>query len=104
MPGIRVDVEWLTHYAGEVGVAGEETVAAHGELEAARLGAEAFGELGRAVGAVDAYDRVTSVLAEQVRRVGESLVGAGDELRRVVDFHAADGEGDVSSLAREQGV
>lgn len=102
MSGIRVDVEWLTRYSGEVRAAGEDIVAARAELDAARLGPEAFGAVGRQAGAAEAYEHVAATLRDQVQRAGDLLLDAGDELREVVDFHTAGDEGTAEDLSREQ--
>jgi hypothetical protein len=102
MSGIRVDAEWLARYADEVRTAGEEVGAAHQELDAARLPHEAFGELGRKVGATDSYRRVADLLMDQTRRAGDAMVSAGEELREVVDFHVRGDDGNAEDLARKQ--
>ena len=101
MSGIRVDVEWLTRCADEVGAAGEDVLAVRRDLEAARLDAEAFGAVGRESGAVEAYERAASVLLDRLSRAGDLLVDAGGELRGVVDSHTGGDESGAGELARD---
>ncbi|MGP4015345.1 hypothetical protein [Saccharopolyspora sp. 5N708] len=101
MSGIRIDIEWLATYAREVRAAGEEITTAQQGLAAAELAPEAFGELGRKVGAAEAYQRARALLLDQNRRAGETLTRAGDELREVVDFHGV-GDDDSASEMRKQ--
>jgi hypothetical protein len=102
MPGIRVDVEWLTRYAGEVRAAGKDVVAAQRVVEAHALTPESFGDVGREAGAADAYARVAALLLGQARRASEVLVHAGNELQEVVDFHAVGDDDSAHELSREQ--
>ncbi|GAA0524892.1 hypothetical protein GCM10011581_15250 [Saccharopolyspora subtropica] len=102
MSGIRVDTEWLAAYAREVRLAGEEISAAQQPLLAAQLTPEAFGEVGRQVGAAESYQRLCTLLLDQHRRAGETLTSAGDELRQVVEFHAGGDDDSASQLARKQ--
>lgn len=100
MSGIRVDVEWLDRYAGEVRAAGEELVSAEGALEPAELEPAAFGELGG--DAARSYQRLCALLRDQTRRAGEALSSAGDELGEVVAHHSGGDDDTAADLARKQ--
>lgn len=102
MAGIRVDTEWLRRYAEQVRGAGAEVEAARRELDAESLPADSFGQVGRQLGAVDAYERVSRLLLDQTARAGEALVHAGEELREVVEFHTGGDDDSAQDLKRER--
>lgn len=103
MAGIRVDTEWLASYAKDVRAAGDQIVAARGDLEAGALRPEAFGTTNRSTAAADAYTRVADLLVGHLGRAGHLLVSAGDELRAVVDSHAGGDDEGAHGLTHKQG-
>ncbi|MBP2476180.1 hypothetical protein JOF53_005052 [Crossiella equi] len=93
MTKVRIDTDWLGGYAKQVAAAGEELRRASGALNAAPLGPEAFGELGRELRTAESYRRAADLLRGQLTRAGEALASAATELGEVIE-HYRGGESD----------
>lgn len=100
MGGISVDAEWITGYARTVEQAAGELTAALRALEGAPLGGAAFGEFGRAAGAVDAYGHAAGALQAQVSRASDALRSAAEGLRGIAGSHTALDEEQAAALRR----
>lgn len=102
MAGIRMDPELLARCAGELGAAGDEMNAVGDKLDAVSLGEQAFGRLGRDLGAPEAYRRVSKLVMERTRRTADVVARAGDQLRDVVEFHTVGDEDSAVEFSRQQ--
>jgi hypothetical protein len=87
--GISVNGDWINGYARTVEQAGDDLTQALRSLRGTPLAGAAFGELGRTLGAADAYAKASSGLQGQVDRAVGVLKSAADQLRRIADSHVS---------------
>lgn len=89
MSGIKVDPGWLTGYAKMASQGADQLAAAARTLKRTPLEASSFGEIGRTVGAGQAYSSAAATLLGQLTRAGEALSAAAGSLRSIVDEHTS---------------
>ena len=100
MDAVRVDVDWLRRYAGELDERTDETRAVRSVLDQRRLEPEAFGGLGRSLRTPEAYRRAADTLLAQLRQAETVIGAAARALREAADHYAGHDEDAAVTLDR----
>ena len=86
---IKVDPQWIAHYATTAEQAGDDLATALHALRGAPLTSAAFGQVGQLVGSAGAYNSAAAALADQLGRAADALHAAAANLRGVAGEHSA---------------
>jgi uncharacterized protein YukE len=97
--GIKVDLGWLTGYATTVEQAGDDLATALTELDGKYLTARAFGDVGRQLGTMAAYQNAADTLREQLSRAVDALFSAAGNLRVIAREHSASDQQQAASIS-----
>jgi uncharacterized protein YukE len=100
MAGIKVDPGWITGYANTVDQAADDLTAALSALSRTPLTSAAFGDVGKQVGAADAYNGASATLQQQVTRAAAALRSAAVNLRTIAKEHSSADEQQAAALHR----
>lgn len=101
MTGIKLDAAWVGGYAKLTADSAEALAQGVETMATAPLGDESFGELGRATGATEAYDKAAQLLRGQLARAVEALSSASDGLAKVTAAYQATDEDSRRAIERE---
>lgn len=101
---IKVDPQWIAHYATTAEQAGDDLLRALHALRGAPLTSAAFGQVGQLVGSAGAYNGAAAALQDQIGRAADALHAAAVNLRGVAGEHsAADADQAASLKSAHQG-
>ncbi|WP_031466845.1 hypothetical protein [Sciscionella sediminilitoris] len=100
MAGIQLDNEWVSGYVKTIERAGATLGEQRAKLTAGQLSAAAFGELGRQLGAANAYAKASNVLLDQLAKGGAALGSVAGELGKVAGKHNEAEEDNAARIAR----
>jgi hypothetical protein len=87
MAVISVNGDWINGYAQTLARASDDLAGALVTLRTTTMSSDAFGAIGRSLGAADAYARASTQLSGQVDRAVCALRSASDNLRTIAVAH-----------------
>jgi uncharacterized protein YukE len=100
---VRVDVDRLEDYATALDRGADEAQAALRSVARRRLEPEAFGEIGRALGTPQAYQRAADRLEDQLDQAQRVLVAAATALREAADHYRGE-DTDAARTLEQRGA
>jgi len=95
---IKVDPQWIAHYATTAEQAGDDLASALHALQGAPLTSAAFGQVGQMVGSAGAYNGAAAALQDQIGRAADALHAAAANLRGVAGEHSAADEDQAAAI------
>lgn len=101
MTGIKLDAAWVGGYAKLTAESADALAQGVDDMAVAPLDDESFGQLGRATGATQAYDKASGLLRGQLARAVEALNSASDGLAKVTAVYQATDESSRRAIERE---
>ena len=101
MAGIKLDPTLVGEYAQLTANSSDALAGAVETMAIAPLGAESFGELGRALNTAQSYDKAARQLREQLARAVEALASASDGLEKVTATYQDTDDTGMRAIERE---